>query len=188
MSFHLDTLREALVGASLAALDRHRPALEQIALALPDEEGALLPRALITDRGGAASIPLDVAGEGGVPGHLAHLPPLPDLTELAERCRLNPDDVAFDGGIAGDLVLITLVDAAEAIAAGAQALGLTARLLPAGYLEPGEPDLLDEDAREVLWEDLRERLHHTGRPCWVRLSEYFFREAAAREQFLSRLE
>ncbi|MEZ4475554.1 MAG: hypothetical protein R3F60_33115 [bacterium] len=184
-AFHLDRLLHALVGASLSALEEQRPAIDYLAFALPDEDDALLPHQLHTGR---VPVDLRVEGEGGVPGYLRDLPPIPELTKLSELCGIPEEALAFDGGLAGDLILITLIDAAEAVAAGAEALGLTPGRVPFGYREPDEDDLLDADAREVIWEDVADQLRGRNRACKLALAAFFFDGDDARERFLGQIQ
>ncbi|MCA9525717.1 MAG: hypothetical protein KC549_05390 [Myxococcales bacterium] len=182
--FHLDRLQHALVGAALSALEEARPSIAYLAFALPDEDDALLPHQLLTGRD---TLELRVEGEGGVPAYLSELPAIPALAALSSLCGLPEDALAFDGGLAGDLILITLIDAAEAVAAGAEALRLTGGRVPFGYREPDEADLLDDDAREVIWEDVADQLRGRPRACKLALAAFFYDSDDARAHFLERV-
>jgi hypothetical protein len=172
MSFHIDVLRSALVEAALIALDRATPPIQFIALAL--SEDALLPRALVTAPG--LSLLLGVAD-----------PPEPDFTALAQATRLKIDALDLEDGVGRDLLLVAFIDAAEATAAAALARGLTPQRVPAGFQEPDELDLLDADAREVLWEDLGEGLKRLPAASKALIAEFFFLDPTERAAFLAAL-
>lgn len=169
MSFHLDTLQDTLVEAALTALEPGVP-ITVIAFARPDD--TLLPTQLII--GPDLALPL-------------HLPeaPEPDVSALARATRLKPDQLDVEGGLGGDLLLVTFIAAAERVAAAAHARGLTASLVPAGYQEPEDHDLLDHDAWEVLWEDMRDGLRRLNPAVKQALAEFFFAEEANRTDFLA---
>lgn len=172
MPFYIDVLRSALVEAALVALDRATSPIQFVALAL--SEDALLPQALATAPGDSLML--------GVPD-----PPEPDFRALAQATRLKIDALDLEDGVGRDLLLVAFIDAAEATAAAALARGLTPQRVPAGFQEPEELDLLDADAREVLWEDLAEGLKRLPSASKASIAEFFFLDPSERSTFLAAL-